>query len=126
MAGVVSRKKIATSIAMDRPMNNPPALTKEERAIAAEKAIAARRARAEVKKSLKSGEMSFMDLIEMRDDEAMSRMKVMEMLASLPGIGETKARRLMNELRINTRRRLRGLGNQQLENLRDRLKSIDG
>jgi hypothetical protein len=93
----------------------PPALTPEQRQAALAKAAEARRQRAEVKAKLKSGALSLEELFAAGErDEALSKLKVVSVLESLPGVGKVQARRIMTELDISESRRLRGLGvNQQ-------------
>ena len=96
----------------------PPALTPEQRQAALAKAAAARRQRAEVKAKLKSGALSLDELFAAGErDEALSKLKVVSVLESLPGVGKVQARRIMSELDISESRRLRGLGRNQREGL---------
>lgn len=96
----------------------PPELSPDQRQAALAKAAAARRQRAELKEKLKMGSTSLPELFDMADtDETVSKMKVLTVLESLPGLGKVKARRLMDELQISESRRLRGLGAQQREAL---------
>ena len=100
----------------------PPKLTPEQRARALEKAAAARRARAAVKRLLKEGEITLPQLFERADrDEMIGGMKVDAALTSLPGLGKVKAVRLMEKHRIAANRRLRGLGAKQRKALLDAL-----
>lgn len=50
-------------------------------------------------------------------DETVGKMKVLNVLESMPGLGKVKARRTMEELGISETRRLRGLGSQQRQTL---------
>jgi len=96
----------------------PPALTPEQRQAALEKAAEARRQRAEVKAKLKQGSLGLRDLLEQGErDEALTKLKVVSVLESLPGVGKVQARRIMDELDISESRRLRGLGRNQREGL---------
>lgn len=106
-------------------MPQPPPLTPEQRQLALEKAAAARRQRAEVKDKLKIGSLSLSELFAQadRDDtegEMLAKLKVVNVLESLPGVGKVRARRLMEELDISESRRLRGLGANQRRALLDR------
>ena len=95
-------------------MANPPQLTAEQRQAALEKAAVARRARAEVKDRLKMGSLSLPDLFALAEtDETISKIKVLALLESLPGVGKVKARRVMDEVGIAETRRVQGLGAQQ-------------
>lgn len=91
-----------------------PALTLEERTLALAKAAAARKQRAEVKDQLKQGEVSLAEVIELgTTEEAIGKIRVVELLESLPGVGRVRAARLMEEVRIAHSRRVRGLGANQ-------------
>ncbi len=95
-----------------------PKLTPEQRAAALEKAAAARAARAEVKKRLKYHGTSISEVIEMsKDDEVIAKLRVTELLESLPGIGKIKARQIMAEVGIAESRRVGGLGPHQIDKL---------
>lgn len=89
-------------------------LTNEERARAREKATAARTARAEVKKALRDGSMNVAQVLERAGtDEAISRLKVTDLLEATPGIGKVRSAAIMEQLRIAPTRRVRGLGHHQ-------------
>ena len=99
-------------------MPNPPKLTDEQRRAALEKAAIARRVRAETKARLKMGSLSLTELVDQADNDVMiSKIKVLAVLESLPGVGKVTARRKMEELGIAESRRLSGLGPQQRERL---------
>ena len=88
-------------------------LTPEQRSAALDKAFQARQARAEVKTALKSGEQSLRSVLERaQGDEALSKMKVHDLLRSMPGVGDRRASTLMEEIGIAQSRRLKGLGAQ--------------
>ncbi|MGH3850449.1 MAG: integration host factor, actinobacterial type, partial [Pseudonocardiaceae bacterium] len=96
----------------------PPSLSPADRQKALEKAAAARRQRAELKDKLKMGTTTLAELIDMSaQDEVVAKMKVLNVLESLPGVGKVRARRVMDEVGISEARRLRGLGAQQRESL---------
>ncbi len=95
-----------------------PELTPEQRHAALEKAAVVRRERAEVKNRLKNSGASLPDVVrDGRDNEVIGKMKVLDLLESLPGVGKVKARRTMEEIGISETRRVRGLGSQQREAL---------
>lgn len=103
-------------------MSNPPSLSPEQRQQALDKAATARRVRAEVKEKLKIGSLSLAELFAQADcgDETadmLSKLKVVAVVESLPGIGKVNARRLMKALRISESRRIGGLGRKQREGL---------
>ncbi|QSB06618.1 integration host factor, actinobacterial type [Natronoglycomyces albus] len=91
-----------------------PKLTPEQRTAALEKAAAARKARAELKDKLKSGELSLEDVLKQAEnDDIAGKMKVSAVLKALPGIGDKRAMQIMEKLKIADSRRLRGLGEHQ-------------
>lgn len=93
-------------------------MSEEQRAAALERAAQARRVRAEVKELLKSGSLDFRGLLaRAEEDELIGGIKVSALLASMPGTGKVKAKRLMEELGIADNRRLRGLGDKQRASL---------
>ena len=98
-----------------------PELSAEARAAALEKAKAARIKRAAVREDLKNGEISLQDVLGMKDDEIVGRMKVSTLIETLPGYGKAKAEKIMAELKIAESRRLKGLGERQEAALLERL-----
>lgn len=93
-------------------------MSEEQRAAALERAAQARRVRAEVKELLKSGSLDLPGLlVRASEDELIGGIKVSAVLASMPGTGKVKAKRLMEELGIADNRRLRGLGDKQRASL---------
>ncbi|MCC5674399.1 DNA-binding protein [Kocuria rhizophila] len=97
-------------------------LTDDERALAREKATAARTARAKIKKGLRDGSVSVAEVLRRsEDDEAVSRLKVTELLESTPGIGKVRSAAIMEQIGIAPTRRVRGLGQHQRRALVDYL-----
>lgn len=94
-----------------------PTLTEEQRRQALAKAAEARKKRAELKERLKAGQTSLRDVLNMRDDNIVAKMKVSAVLEALPGVGKVRARKLMERLDISASRRVRGLGAKQKEAL---------
>ncbi|WP_457207800.1 integration host factor, actinobacterial type [Nocardioides sp. P5_C9_2] len=92
-----------------------PPLTPEQRLAALDKAAASRRERAEVKNRLKNSGASLMDVVhEGQDNEVIGKMRVVELLQSMPGLGKVRARQVMERLGIAESRRVRGLGIKQV------------
>jgi DNA uptake protein ComE-like DNA-binding protein len=89
-----------------------PTLTPEQRTQALAKAAEARKKRAELKGELKSGKKSLKDVLA-RSDDTVGKMKVSNVLESLPGVGKVRAQKIMEELDISASRRVRGLGAKQ-------------
>ena len=97
-----------------------PVLTPEQRQAALEKAAIARRARSEIKAQLKSGSLSLDEVLRRADsDDVLGKMRVSALLEALPGVGKARAKVLMERLEISETRRLRGLGEQQSQRLRE-------
>ena len=90
-----------------------PTLNEEQRRQALAKAAEARRKRAEIKGELKAGKIGLKDILETEGDDTVGKMKVSNVLESLPGVGKVKARKLMEQLDISATRRVRGLGAKQ-------------
>lgn len=96
----------------------PPTLTPEQRAQALAKATAARRSRSAVKSKVKNGEISVGDVLGIgKEDQAIGKMRVSELLESLPGVGKIRAALIMERLSISPKRRVQGLGKHQREEL---------
>lgn len=93
-------------------------LSDSERTAARQKATAARAARAAVKEKLKAGETTVAEVIRSGSgDEAIGRLKVADLLESLPGVGKVRASTIMADVGIAPTRRLRGLGVHQRQAL---------
>lgn len=92
-----------------------PPLTPEQRQAALDKAAASRRERAEVKNRLKNSGASIMDVLaDGRKNDVIGKMRVIDLLQSMPGLGKVRARQLMERLNIAESRRVRGLGINQI------------
>lgn len=95
-----------------------PPLTPEQRQAALEKAAAARRERAEVKNRLKHSGASLHEVLsEGQRNEVIGKMKVLDLLQSMPGLGKVRAKQLMERIGIAETRRVRGLGVNQISAL---------
>ena len=92
-----------------------PELTPEQRQANLEKATASRRERAEVKNRLKHSGGSIVDVLAQgQENDVIGKMRVVELLQSMPGLGKVRARQTMERLSISESRRVRGLGANQL------------
>lgn len=101
-------------------MGLPPQLTPEQRHQALLKASSSRKRRAEVKARLKDGEFSIDDILEIaKNEDAVAKMRVTELLESLSGVGKVRAQSLMERLNISPSRRIQGLGRLQVRQLRE-------
>ena len=75
-----------------------PELSAEQRRAALEKAAVVRRERAEVKNRLKNSGASLSEVLkEGQDNEVVGKMKVVDLLQSMPGLGKVRARKLMED-----------------------------
>ena len=96
-----------------------PPLTPEQRQAALVKAAAARRERAEIKNRLKNSGASIAEVLtEGRTNEVVGKMKVLDLLQAVPGLGKIRAGQLMERLGIAQSRRVRGLGTKQVAALK--------
>jgi len=93
-------------------------LTAEQRRAALEKAAAARQVRAEIKDRLKHSRASLTEVIqESQVNQFVAKLKVIDLLQSMPGVGKVKAQEIMERVGIAANRRLRGLGDNQISAL---------
>ncbi|MDR1015621.1 MAG: integration host factor [Coriobacteriales bacterium] len=98
-----------------------PQLSDEARKEALKKAAAARSARAALRAKVKSGELSFADVLAKAGDPVVDKIKVVTLIESLPGYGKAKAAKLLADLDISDTRRVKGLGEKQKAALLERL-----
>jgi guanylate kinase len=84
-------------------------------------AVAARRARAEVKRQISSGERLAIDVVDSAgpDRPAEASLRVSELIGSIPWLGPTRTARIMEELSISPAKRVGGLGAHQRVRLRE-------
>jgi len=98
---------------------NPPEV---DRLAGSRAAVAARRARAEVKRQVSSGERSASEVLSsaMRDgSQPEATMRVSELIGSIPWLGPTRTAKIMQDLRISPSKRLGGLGVHQYQRLHE-------
>ncbi len=92
-----------------------PPLTPEQRQAALEKAAASRRERAEIKNRLKNSGASISEVLRQGAvNDVIGKMRVVELLQSMPGLGKIRAKQTMERLGIAESRRVRGLGAKQV------------
>lgn len=98
---------------------NPPEV---DRAAASRAAVAARRARADVKRAVAERTRSASDVLEtgLSDgSSAEASLRVRELLGSIPGMGPVRSGRVMQQLGIADSKRVGGLGSRQRKALQD-------
>ena len=96
----------------------PPKLTAEQRSAALAKSTAARQVRAATKARIKSGDLSLSAIFDLaKNDEAIAKMRVVELLESFSGVGKVRAIATLDRLQISQTRRIQGLGVAQRQNL---------
>jgi guanylate kinase len=92
-----------------------------DRTAASRAAVAARRARATVKAAVAGGTRSAVDVLDAATSDPVGvegRLRVTDLLLSVPAIGQTKLPRIMNDLGISPSKRLGGLGVHQRRKLK--------
>lgn len=95
-----------------------PTLSGAELESARAAATDARRARAALKEQVKSGVLTLGEAIAAaNENDALSRIKVVDLLRSLPRVGVTRSQEIMEALDIAPNRRIRGLGRHQIQRL---------
>jgi guanylate kinase len=95
----------------------PPRLSRRSRRKAGEKAIKARQERAKVKELITKGDIFFFDLFN-DERKSVKRMKMIDLLTAVPGIGKTRAELIIGRSGISPSRRIGGVGKRQLDLLR--------
>ena len=99
-------------------MPTPPKLTPAQRKDALAKSTAARQVRAATKARVKAGEITLSNIFELAaGDEAIAKMRVVELLESFAGVGKVRAIATLDRLGISQTRRIQGLGSAQRLNL---------
>ncbi len=78
-----------------------------------------RQARAEVKAQLKDSQLSLSAALDRgQTDEVIGKMRVLDLLCAMPGLGPVRAAQMMERVGISETRRVRGLGVKQIAGLR--------
>lgn len=94
------------------PINHE--LTEEERKQALKKATEARKQLAEIRRKMKWLEV---EPLEVLDAPEAQRMRLRYFIESLPGVGKTKSKQILEELGIDEKRRLGSLGCRQRDKI---------
>lgn len=98
-------------------MTDRPPLDEDARQRGRDRALEARRRRAEAKRHLADGASPAGILDRRLDDTAIGRMRVREFVEACPGVGPARATRIIDDCGIAESRRLRGLGDHQVKAL---------
>lgn len=101
------------------PRVDPPDV---DRVAASRAAVAARRARAEVKRTVAEQLRSPLDVLEAgwaNPDAVEARLRVRELIGSIPGLGPVRSAKVMSQLGISESKKVGGLGVRQRETLRE-------
>ena len=95
-------------------MNSVPHLSEAERKAALEKAKESRQIRSQYKSKVSRGDISLADVFLAADSiPAVAKMRVSELVASIPGYGKVRVTSLLERLHISQSRRIQGLGKHQ-------------
>jgi len=104
-----------------------PTLTPEQREAALAKAKQSRMERATLKNNIADNTITAAEAFaQALDSETLGKMRVAEFLVALPTIGKVKAEALMDDtIKCAHNRRLRGLGERQVNAMRDICAEVD-
>jgi guanylate kinase len=103
------------------PRPDPPEV---DRVAASRAAVAARRARAAVKREIAERRRTALDVAThgwAHPDSVEAGLRVRELLGSIPGLGPTRVARLLDDLGISDKKRVGGLGTRQRTRIADYL-----
>ena len=104
-------------------MSRPPEMSDEDRRRALALSRESRQLRAKYKSLLNSGEISFIEFLDQsQSNPILERMRVAELLASIPGYGKIRVESLMKKYAISPTRRVKGLGKNQRSSLIEHFK----
>jgi hypothetical protein len=104
----------------DRP--TPPSISPQDRERGRDRALAHRRERAAIKAEVRAGTLTGAEVVHLaaRDDDRgriAARMRIGELLLSIPGVGPATAERALVAAGISGQRRLGQLGPRQVQQL---------
>ena len=97
-------------------MMKPPHLSIEERKAALLKAVEARKIRSEFKLQVKNKQIRWHEAFE-STEEAIQKMRIKELLESIPSFGSTRAENILDQIGISHSRRIKGIGIRQKNEL---------
>lgn len=102
-------------------MNEVPPIDSDTRMKGLQRALDVRCQRAALKNLIRAGDVSPVLALDM---DAAQGIKVRDLLRAVPGIGEAKAGKIMQEVGISESRRVRGLGCRQKAALTEKLEAL--
>lgn len=98
---------------------HPPVLSAQERQAALDEARRSRQLRAEIKEKVRIGSLTVEEvLLIAANDPRVARMRVLELLESVSGVGKIRAGVFMEKMKISPSRRIMGLGRHQMAALK--------
>ena len=97
-------------------MMKPPHLSIEERKAALLKAVKARKIRSDFKLQVKNKQIRWHEAFE-STEEAIQKMRIKELLESIPSFGSTRAENILDQIGISHSRRIKGIGIRQKSEL---------
>ena len=96
-----------------------PSLSPEQLSAARQAASKARRVRAELKEKIRTGELTLGQALDIAvKDDVLAHVRVVDLLKSIPRIGDVRAAEIMKRHEIAENRRVRGLGHHQIAGLK--------
>lgn len=100
-----------------------PTLSPEQLQAARAAATESRRTRAALKNSVRDGSRSLSEALDAcAKDDVLAHLRVVDLLKSVPRIGEKRAAEIMEKYEIASNRRVRGLGRHQIAGLKSEFK----
>ncbi len=99
-----------------------PERTKEVQLAASRKGTKVRQDRSALKKAIKKGSMDPVEALRIEEPYFLG-MRTCDFIKSLPRVGKVGAKKIMVELNINDKRRIRGMGSIQRKQLTEYLSS---
>ena len=99
---------------------NVPHISKEKRDVGLIKARYYKAQRSEIKQSIKKGLVDFNTFFSESNcrNDVISNMKLIDMIKSIPGVGDIKAQKILKSLSISWRKTIKGLSKKQQENFK--------
>jgi len=97
-----------------------PFISREKRDESLKKARYYKIQRSEIKQSIKKGNMPLSDVFEGNGElkDIIANIKIIDIVKSLPGIGEIKAKKILKSLYISDKKTLKGLSEKQKESFK--------